>query len=254
MLEKTGIPTKEDIAGVTPSAERRGRGPVAVIECYQGIPCNPCYTSCRFGAIKEFEDINDRPELDFDKCTGCGQCVVNCPGLSIFKVDESNSHKEALIKMPYEFLPLPEEGNFVTALNREGAPVCRARVVKVQNAKHQDRTPVVTLAVPKEYSMEVRFFNIEDCNSDNTYVCRCEELTMGELRELIRMGYRTVDEIKRISRAGMGPCQGRTCRQLIMQELAKATGQEIKDMPMTTFRPPVKTIKLGALLGGGKDE
>ena len=133
MLEKTGIPTKEDIAGVTPSAERRGRGPVAVIECYQRIPCNPCYTSCRFGAIKEFEDINDRPELDFDKCTGCGQCIVNCPGLSIFIIDESYSDKEALVKMPYEFLPLPKEGSFVTALNREGAPVCRAKVVKVQN-------------------------------------------------------------------------------------------------------------------------
>ncbi|MDD4835265.1 MAG: (2Fe-2S)-binding protein [Lutispora sp.] len=102
--------------------------------------------------------------------------------------------------------------------------------------------------------MEVRFFNIEDYFSDNTYVCRCEELTMGELRDLIRMGYRSVDEIKRISRAGMGPCQGRTCRQLIMQELAKATNQDMKDMPMTTFRPPVKTIKLGALLGGDKDE
>ncbi|MDD2481664.1 MAG: (2Fe-2S)-binding protein [Lutispora sp.] len=102
--------------------------------------------------------------------------------------------------------------------------------------------------------MEVRFFNIEDYFSDNTYVCRCEELTMGELRDLIRMGYRSVDEIKRISRAGMGPCQGRTCRQLIMQELAKATRQDMKDMPMTTFRPPVKTIKLGALLGGDKDE
>jgi len=254
MLEKTGIPTKEDIAGVTPPAERRSKGPVAVIECFQKIPCNPCYTSCKFGAIKEFEDINDRPEVDFDKCTGCGVCIVNCPGLSIFIIDETYSDNEALVKLPYEFLPLPEEGSYVTALDREGKPVCRAKVIKVQNAKFQDRTPVVSLAVPKEYSMEVRFFNINDYFSDNTYVCRCEELTLGELRELIRMGYRTLDEVKRISRAGMGPCQGRTCRQLIMQELAKATGQNMKDMPMTTFRPPVKAIKLGALTGGEDNE
>ncbi|NLM43714.1 MAG: (2Fe-2S)-binding protein [Clostridiales bacterium] len=102
--------------------------------------------------------------------------------------------------------------------------------------------------------MEVRFFNIDDYFSDSTYICRCEELTLGELRELIRMGYRTLDEIKRISRAGMGPCQGRTCRQLIMQELAKATGQKMEEMPMTTFRPPVKAIKLGALTGGVDNE
>jgi len=254
MLEKTGIPTREDIESITPSEERRKKGPVAVIECFQKIPCNPCYTSCKFGAIKEFEDINDRPVVDFDKCTGCGVCVVNCPGLAIFIIDETYSDTEALVKIPYEFIPLPEEGSYVTALNREGKPVCRAKVVKVQNAKSQDRTPVVSLAVPKEFSMEVRFFNINDYFSDNTYICRCEELTLGELRELIRMGYRTLDEIKRISRAGMGPCQGRTCRQLIMQELAKTTGQKMEEMPMTTFRPPVKAIKLGALAGGDDNE
>lgn len=254
MLERTGIPTKAEIESITPSDERRRKGPVAVIECFQKIPCNPCYTSCKFGAIREFKDINERPVLDFDKCTGCGICVVNCPGLAIFIIDETYSDTEALVKIPYEFVPLPDEGIFVTALNREGKPICRAKVVKVQNAKFQDKTPVVSLAVPKEYSMEVRFFNIDDYFSDSTYICRCEELTLGELRELIRMGYRTLDEIKRISRAGMGPCQGRTCRQLIMQELAKATGQKMEEMPMTTFRPPVKAIKLGDLTGGVDNE
>ena len=254
MLERTGIPTKAEIESITPSDERRRKRPVAVIECFQKIPCNPCYTSCKFGAIREFKDINERPVLDFDKCTGCGICVVNCPGLAIFIIDETYSDTEALVKIPYEFVPLPYEGIFVTALNREGKPICRAKVVKVQNAKFQDKTPVVSLAVPKEYSMEVRFFNIDDYFSDSTYICRCEELTLGELRELIRMGYRTLDEIKRISRAGMGPCQGRTCRQLIMQELAKATGQKMEEMPMTTFRPPVKAIKLGDLTGGVDNE
>lgn len=254
MLEKTGIPTKENIDEITPSADRRSKGPVAVIECFQRIPCNPCSIACKVGAIKEFTDINDRPKIDFEKCTGCGQCMVKCPGLSIFIIDESYSDEEALVKIPYEMIPLPEEGSFVTALNREGKPVCRAKVIKVQNAKYQDRTPVISIAVPKEYSMEVRFFNINDYFSDNTYICRCEELTLGELRELIRKGYRTLDEIKRISRQGMGPCQGRTCRQLVMQEIAKMTGQEMKDMPMTTFRPPTKPIKMELLLGGEDNE
>lgn len=254
MLEKTGVATEQEIAKVTPSKERRAKGPVAVIECFQRIPCNPCQTSCKRGAIQEFKDINDTPEINHEQCNGCAVCVSNCPGLSIVVIDETYSDTEALIKIPYEFLPLPEEGSFVTGVDREGKPVCRAKVVKVLNTKAMDRTPVVSLAVPKDMSMTVRFLKLNDYYSDNTFVCRCEELTLGELRELIRKGYTNIDEIKRISRAGMGPCQGRTCRQLIMQELAAATGTKMADLRMSTFRPPVKAIKLGTIAGGEHGE
>lgn len=254
MLEKTGVPTFEDLISVIPSEERRKKGPVAVIECFQKIPCNPCSTACKTGAIKPFNDINDRPQIDFDRCTGCALCMTKCPGLAIFIVDETYNDDEALIKIPYEFLPLPEEGSFVTGLNREGKPVCRAKVVKVLNGKHQDRTTIVSLAVPKEFSMEVRFFSNDGLYSDNTIVCRCEEITLGEIREYIRRGYRSLDEIKRISRAGMGPCQGRTCRQIVMQEVSKAAGKSMEELVMPTFRPPAKPVKLGFFLGGDEDE
>jgi Fe-S-cluster-containing hydrogenase component 2 len=159
MLEKTGIPTEEQIKEVTPSKERLSRGPVAIIECFQEIPCNPCYTSCSQGAIKELVDINEKPELDFDKCNGCGVCISKCPGLAIFVVDESYSEDKALVKLPYEFLPLPEKGDIVNALDRSGQIVGQAEVIKVVNTKAQDRTPVIWIAVDKELSMKVR--NIE---------------------------------------------------------------------------------------------
>jgi len=254
MLKSTGIATPKDLESVIPSKERLTKGPVAIMECFEKIPCNPCYTSCKRGAIKEFEDINDRPELNVDICNGCGVCISNCPGLAIFVVDETYSETEALVKIPYEFIPLPEEGSYVTGLDRAGKPVCRAKVVKVQSSKAQDRTPVVSLAVPKEFSMVVRFLSLEDYYSDNTIICRCEEVTLGEIRELIRKGYRTVDEIKRISRCGMGPCQGRTCGPLIMEEIAKATGQNVADLKVHTYRPPTLPIKLGQLVGGEDDE
>lgn len=254
MIEKTGIASHEDIALVTPSKERLAKGPVAVIECFQRIPCNPCHTACKRGAIIEFKDINDRPTIIHDNCNGCTLCVSNCPGLAIFVIDETYSEKEAVVKIPYEFLPLPEEGSYVTALDREGKPVCRAKVLKVMNSKSQDKTAIISLVVPKEYSMTVRCMNINDFYSDNTLVCRCEEVTLGEIREMIRNGYDSLDEIKRISRCGMGPCQGRTCRQLVMQELSRATGTPMGQLRMSTFRPPAKPIKLGALLGGDDNE
>ncbi|MCS7233761.1 MAG: (2Fe-2S)-binding protein [Synergistetes bacterium] len=84
-------------------------------------------------------------------------------------------------------------------------------------------------------------------------ICRCEDVTLGEIRELIKKGYATVDEIKRITRAGMGPCQGRTCRDLIIREIVRLTGKRIDEVPMPTFRPPIKPIKLG-VLAQGEDE
>ena len=54
----------------------------------------------------------------------------------------------------------------------------------------------------------------------NTILCRCEDLTREDILKCIQDGYRTIDEIKRVTRAGMGPCQGRTCRMLIAQELS----------------------------------
>ena len=124
----------------------------------------------------------------------------------------------------------------------------------VQNAKAQDRTPIVWLVVPKELTMTVRCFKIEDYYSDNTIVCRCEELTLGALREYIRQGCRTLDELKRVTCAGMGPCQGRTCRQLILQELQAATGEPAASFSLPTFRPPVKPIRMGLLLHTEEDE
>lgn len=81
-------------------------------------------------------------------------------------------------------------------------------------------------------------------------VCRCEDITLEKIHYLIDQGYRTIDEIKRVSRAGMGPCQGRTCRMLIAQELAKALGVSMEEVIMPTFRPPVKAVKLGIFAGG----
>ena len=92
----------------------------------------------------------------------------------------------------------------------------------------------------------------------NTILCRCEDLTRERILACIEEGYQTIDEIKRVTRAGMGPCQGRTCRMLIAQELSSYYGIPMEEVLMTTFRPPTKPISMGVLADayeeGGAEE
>jgi len=100
-IPASGVPTKDDLKKVIPSSKVLGQGPVVIVECFQNIPCDPCAASCPSGAIRPFEDINDLPVVDYNKCTGCGLCIASCPGLAIFVVDVNYSNTEALIKLPY---------------------------------------------------------------------------------------------------------------------------------------------------------
>ncbi len=103
-----------------------------------------------------FDDISHLPEIDFGRCNGCGACIPACPGLAIFVVDETWKEDLAVVRLPYEFLPLPAAGDRVSGLDRSGQERCKARVVRVENTKRHDRTAVVWIEVPKALSMEVR--------------------------------------------------------------------------------------------------
>ena len=107
-------------------------------------------------------DINGIPVVDFETCDGCGVCLSACPGLAIFGVDLSGESETATVRVPYEFLPLPEAGETVVTLDREGNVVGEARVARVLDAKALDRTPIVSLEVPREKAMEVRHFRRKD--------------------------------------------------------------------------------------------
>ncbi len=162
MLQKTGIPTSDDLEKVIPPAERLKKGPVAIVECFTEIPCDPCYHSCPFGAFKKFEDLNDIPELDYDQCTGCGMCIAQCPGQAIFVVDYTFEQDRGIVKIPYEYLPLPEKGQEVIALDRAGKDVGRAIVEKIQRNKSFAKTVIIWLSVEKELIMKVRNFRVGD--------------------------------------------------------------------------------------------
>ncbi len=74
-------------------------------------------------------------------------------------------------------------------------------------------------------------------------ICRCEEIEIDEIRKWIAYGCTDFEELKRILRVSMGPCQGRGCRDIILREIAKATGKPVGELRISTIRPPVKPIK-----------
>ena len=85
------------------------------------------------------------------------------------------------------------------------------------------------------------------CKDAEIIICRCEDVTRERILACIADGYETLDEIKRITRAGMGSCQGRTCQNLIATELSRAYNVPMEDILIPTFRPPVKPVSMGAL-------
>ena len=80
---------------------------------------------------------------------------------------------------------------------------------------------------------------------DNLIICRCQEVTKGEIRQAIAEGARTVDGVKRRTRAGMGLCQGKTCDRLVASIIAEETGLPLSDILPVTVRPPVRPLMLG---------
>lgn len=89
---------------------------------------------------------------------------------------------------------------------------------------------------------------------DDILVCRCEEVTAGEIRAAIRAGARDVTEIKLRTRAGMGLCQGRTCELLVQQILSQELGISQDQAGYSTPRTPQRPMTFGTLGGDGFDD
>ncbi len=158
-LESTGVPSAGQLSAVHPPEHMRKQRAYAVFECFERIPCDPCYWCCPQGAVRAFADINDLPSVDYTKCTGCGICVAHCPGLAVFVVDESHSSSHGLLKLPHEFRPLPVPGELVDLLDREGTRRGKGRVVRVVGKARGD-TPVVWVEVESHLLASVRAIRV----------------------------------------------------------------------------------------------
>ena len=91
---------------------------------------------------------------------------------------------------------------------------------------------------------------------DSTVVCRCEEVTAGELRRVIALGCPGPNQAKAFTRCGMGPCQGRMCGLTVSELMAAARGVSVPEIGHYRVRPPIKPVTVGeiAALGGVEAE
>ncbi len=118
-----------------PSPQRMVEKPFVLIDCLYGFACNPCQFACPHGAIIKTSS-STVPEIDFDKCIGCMQCVYQCPGLAIFGYN---------LKKDWLFLPIEyhaEEGAEVYLVNNNGEKLGTGVIEKI--LKKENKTNIAT--------------------------------------------------------------------------------------------------------------
>ncbi|MCK5190502.1 MAG: FAD-dependent oxidoreductase [Methylococcales bacterium] len=82
---------------------------------------------------------------------------------------------------------------------------------------------------------------------NDTIVCRCEEITAGQIRDAVKKGHDNSNQVKFFTRCGMGPCQGRQCSNAVAHIVADASGKSVEEMGHFRGRPPVAPLTLGQL-------
>ncbi len=150
-MSEPGVMPEDVLGGLLPPDRAAERHPVAVIECHEEIPCDTCRWVCPVGAVIK-PSITTPPRVDWDRCTGCGTCLMSCPGLAIFMVRLRGEWADVYV--PYEFSPLPRRGEVVAALDRMGEKIAEAEVVL--SVRSRDGTGMVAVRVPREAAHVVR--------------------------------------------------------------------------------------------------
>ncbi len=88
---------------------------------------------------------------------------------------------------------------------------------------------------------------------DDMLVCRCEEVSKGEIREAVHAGLFTIEEIRRFLRCGMGLCQGQTCGKLVKSIVARELKVSPAELEPAVSRAPMRPMEMEVLGRDGGD-
>ena len=243
---------------------KQEEGVMPIFHCYQEVPCNPCTSVCPEGAIKtERDDIRGLPYVvDLNLCKGCLNCAFICPGLAVTVVDYRKDPEYPTVSLPYEiWREKVEIGEKVPVTDVDGAILGYYAVEKVMsNRKKYPGTLLVQVKVDRKVAKEavgiwVQEKQVEPSHvyekelpPDEAVVCRCERVTAGEIRAAIREGVRDLNQLKAVTRAGMGACGAKTCRLMIWR-IFQEEGIDLGDVTDRVDRPPFVEVPLGILAG-----
>jgi bacterioferritin-associated ferredoxin len=168
--------------------------------------------------------------------------------------------------VPLEFLKETlKPGDAVVVEDTQGQFLGRVEVSAVRALKANDRTVIIKVRAPRAFAKRIAGIRVQPPETsdplaeyvartaEDTIICRCERVTAGEIRELIRAGVRDISEIKALTRTSMGSCGAKTCTPLI-HRLFREEGvpdAEVVDQPK---RPLFVEVPLGIFAGLGKKD
>ncbi len=236
-----------------PTKERQEAKPFVLIDCLYGFACNPCEFACPHGAITK-TSTSTVPQINFDKCIGCMDCVYQCPGLAIF----GYHYKKDWVFLPIEYKV--KEGTKVFLVDNYGRKLGEGVIEKVLRKPNKtDIARVKSHTLYGEDLMKVRGFVVKENYPEpvtmkpyqgevheNAYVCHCDDVTLDEVLSVIgERKFISVDEVKHNTRLGMGACRGKRCIKRLKLTLKPKGIQIVGD---ATPRAPLSNqVSLGEL-------
>ncbi len=238
-------------------------GVFPVIHCLQEIPCNPCTTVCPTNSIHtEDGSLMAVPKYS-GSCIGCGKCLLICPGLAITLVDYRKDKEMPIVSLVYEVGNHEVKvGDELPLVDIDAKPLGKYAVIAVQSYAKQ-HSQIVKFSVPKAIAKQIAGFIIQaeevsaalpqpivpERLADDAMICLCERVTVGAVRSLIRSGISDLNQIKAITRAGMGPCGAKTC-EVMIKGLLREEGIPVTDVVPNTKRPLFIEIPLSKFPDG----
>ena len=242
-----------------PSMERMAMKPFVQLDCLYGFACNPCTFSCPQGAISK-PTTSSTPTVNYDKCIGCMACVNHCPGLAIFGYDLAKNC--CFLPIEYEVA----DGAEVYLVDNNGKKIGEGKVEKVLKKDNKTNVARVFVAqvdgqmtdikgfiVKEKYPNALSTQNTQNTQKEPTYICHCEDITDEQILNVVGdRKYISVDELKHITRMGMGPCRGKRCiaraRQLLRSHGIELTGDATPRAPLSN------QVTLGDVYTEGRKE
>jgi len=194
------------------------------------------------------------------ECVGCFKCLLICPGLAVTQVDYRKDKNFPTVAVPFEIeRGRVNKGAVVNLTDCEGADLGSAEVTDIKDFKAENTIIIIVKTRPEiaDRIASLRMFDPEAVTpafaapkgaDDSVIICRCERVSLGEIRRAIRGGVRDMNQLKAVTRAGMGACGAKTCESLILS-VFKSEGVDLKDVTGFSKRPLFVEVPLGAFSG-----